>query len=212
MKRVKQAGFTIVELLIVIVVIGILASITVVAYNGITERARNVARLNAAKQAEQIVRLALADVSPVQLRDSLYYDGSWWRACVGKDYEDVHGTPDGDCATFNGFSYAWSTPALTAILEDAAGPLPSMRGFPPVLSDDGDAIYGPYIGSAWVENSINYLVLEYQLEGESQECGLSPLVYKNGGNPSMTPNGDPKYSANGDGTTECVVALVDHAW
>lgn len=36
----KQKGFTIVELLIVIVVIGILAAITIVAYNGIQERAR----------------------------------------------------------------------------------------------------------------------------------------------------------------------------
>ena len=33
-------GFTIVELLIVIVVIGILASIVIVAFNGIQERAR----------------------------------------------------------------------------------------------------------------------------------------------------------------------------
>lgn len=36
----QQTGFTIVELLIVIVVIGILAAITIVAYNGIQERAR----------------------------------------------------------------------------------------------------------------------------------------------------------------------------
>lgn len=34
-------GFTIVELLIVIVVIGILAAITIVSYNGIQQRARN---------------------------------------------------------------------------------------------------------------------------------------------------------------------------
>jgi prepilin-type N-terminal cleavage/methylation domain-containing protein len=35
----KQKGFTIVELLIVIVVIGILAAITIVAYNGVSARA-----------------------------------------------------------------------------------------------------------------------------------------------------------------------------
>ena len=37
----KQSGFTIVELLIVIVVIGILAAITIVAYNGVQNRANN---------------------------------------------------------------------------------------------------------------------------------------------------------------------------
>lgn len=40
----RQRGFTIVELLIVIVVIGILASITVVAYNGIQKRALDTRR------------------------------------------------------------------------------------------------------------------------------------------------------------------------
>ena len=40
----RQSGFTIVELLIVIVVIGILAAISVVAYNGIQQRARDSQR------------------------------------------------------------------------------------------------------------------------------------------------------------------------
>jgi len=38
--KIKQQGFTIVELLIVIVVIGILAAITIVAYNGIQNRGK----------------------------------------------------------------------------------------------------------------------------------------------------------------------------
>ena len=42
----KQSGFTIVELLIVIVVIGILAAITIVAYNGIQTRAENAKTIN----------------------------------------------------------------------------------------------------------------------------------------------------------------------
>lgn len=42
----KQKGFTIVELLIVIVVIGILAAITIVAYNGIQTRAKDATRLS----------------------------------------------------------------------------------------------------------------------------------------------------------------------
>ena len=43
----NQRGFTIVELLIVIVVIGILAAIVIVAYNGIQTRARDTSRDNA---------------------------------------------------------------------------------------------------------------------------------------------------------------------
>lgn len=46
----KQSGFTIVELLIVIVVIGILASIVIVAYNGITNNAKESAAISNAEQ------------------------------------------------------------------------------------------------------------------------------------------------------------------
>ena len=41
--KTNNSGFTIVELLIVIVVIGILAAITIVAFNGIQDRAHNTA-------------------------------------------------------------------------------------------------------------------------------------------------------------------------
>ena len=56
----KQTGFTIVELLIVMVIIGILAAITVVAYNGVQDRARtakmksDVALLTKAAMAARI--------------------------------------------------------------------------------------------------------------------------------------------------------------
>ncbi len=46
----KQKAFTIVELLIVIVVIGILAAISIVAYNGIQNRARDTTNQDMASQ------------------------------------------------------------------------------------------------------------------------------------------------------------------
>lgn len=53
-----KSGFTIVELLIVVVVIAILAAITIVAYNGINERAR---ASGAASYASQIKKRDMAD-------------------------------------------------------------------------------------------------------------------------------------------------------
>lgn len=47
----EKSGFTIVELLIVVVVIAILAAITIVAYNGIQNRAKDSALSSAASQA-----------------------------------------------------------------------------------------------------------------------------------------------------------------
>lgn len=52
-KYKKQHGFTIVELLIVIVVIGILAAITIVAYSGVQERAESTKTI---AQAEAYVK------------------------------------------------------------------------------------------------------------------------------------------------------------
>jgi type II secretion system protein G len=58
-RDLKKSGFTIVELLIVVVVIGILAAIVIVAYNGVQARARDARRL--------------ADIQTVNKALQLYY-------------------------------------------------------------------------------------------------------------------------------------------
>jgi type II secretion system protein G len=57
----KQLGFTIVELLIVIVVIAILAAITIVAYNGIQQRARDSSRTTAINGVMKALEFYKAD-------------------------------------------------------------------------------------------------------------------------------------------------------
>ena len=53
-------GFTIIELLIVIVIIGILVAITAVAYNGVTRQATEAALKSELKQANNEVELIKA--------------------------------------------------------------------------------------------------------------------------------------------------------
>lgn len=87
----QQTGFTIVELLIVIVVIGILAAITIVAFNGIQQRAANTKTISA----------AAAWVKGIQL----YYNDkgqypSVSRACLGTGYPTgFSGTGTTQCRT-----------------------------------------------------------------------------------------------------------------
>lgn len=57
----RERGFTIVELLVVIVVIAILAAISIAAYTGIQQRAEDTARLHAAKELQTVLALYHSD-------------------------------------------------------------------------------------------------------------------------------------------------------
>jgi len=56
-----QKGFTIVELLIVIVVIGILAAIVIVAFNGVQQRARDAERTSEIKTIQKKLEVFKAE-------------------------------------------------------------------------------------------------------------------------------------------------------
>ncbi len=59
--RQRENGFTIVELLIVIVVIGILAAITIIAYNGITSKAYTTRAQTNAEAVQKVAEAYNAD-------------------------------------------------------------------------------------------------------------------------------------------------------
>lgn len=88
LKSRPQPGFTIVELLIVIVVIGILAAITIVAYNGVQARAKNSQILSIT--TSYVKALRLYEVDNNKLPGAGYAGMN--TPCLGTGY------PDGICS------------------------------------------------------------------------------------------------------------------
>jgi prepilin-type N-terminal cleavage/methylation domain-containing protein len=83
----QSNGFTIVELLIVIVVIGVLAAITVVAYNGVQKRASNAQQATAAKGYAKLFK-------QYQTLNGGYPTES---GCLGNNNFDTDSDGDKDC-------------------------------------------------------------------------------------------------------------------
>ncbi len=86
--RKSTSGFTIVELLIVVVVIGILAAIVIVAYNGITTQAKNSQTISAVNTWIKALRLYETENGSLPTHNSCLgktttypggycYDGTW---------------------------------------------------------------------------------------------------------------------------------------
>lgn len=94
----QPQGFTIVELLIVIVVIGILAAIVIVTYSQITQRAQTAQYISAAESWEKVLRtqFTLSGTLPTTSTDPV---------CLGKGASDFPATVGwlaGECIKFSG--------------------------------------------------------------------------------------------------------------
>lgn len=142
MKAIQYAksGFTIVELLIVIVVIGILSTITVVAYNGIVDRANATKALSMARNVSSIVNIfhAANDRWPL---------AQW--SCFGyaSDFPAQDNFPAGSCGIrSNDGGVTWSSiyTTNTTLMDELA---PYMKPFDPklsIVSSSGTPVNGTY--------------------------------------------------------------------
>lgn len=98
----RGRGFTIVELLIVIVVIGILAAITIVAYNGTQQRARAATVVSDLANASQQLKLDQVDTGSFPATIDAANGGSGLKASSGTTYQysvDNSATPQTFCLT-----------------------------------------------------------------------------------------------------------------
>lgn len=92
----RSTGFTLVELLVVIVVIAILAAISIIAYRGIQDRAKNASIESALHSYVNALQLYAASYgkypTPSDVDSMNGNNGGWWAICLGRE-EDYPATP-----------------------------------------------------------------------------------------------------------------------
>jgi prepilin-type N-terminal cleavage/methylation domain-containing protein len=148
----STSGFTIVELLIVIVVIAILATISIVAYNGIQQRARNAQIVSGVKIYEKAI-LSYAAVN------GSYPTISGQMACLGANY------PSSQCWTGPSGNATVNTTLDTA-LADYINSKPVVSTRPLTITSIGDVRQG----AVYRFYSQTNVEIVYYLEGAGRQC------------------------------------------
>lgn len=160
-QKKSEFGFTIVELLIVIVVIGILAAITITAYNGAQVRARDSARISKVKSISKAIELYRVDngtYPPI-------LDGVGWETTCGSQTE------------------SWGHCDRNKILADSLASY--MKIDPTSLSDATQGNYYYHYTSQAVDGYQTYGLMVY-LEGNSGQSdgGYVTNAYEVGQKPT----------------------------
>jgi prepilin-type N-terminal cleavage/methylation domain-containing protein len=126
-KRIASRGFTIVELLIVIVVIAILAAITIVAYNGIQGRAKVAAMQSNLQQAAkklETYKVANSDLYPPDLATAgiTAPDGTTYNYQPSADYRSylMSGTASGMTYRISNLAQNPVEGSITGVLNDGS--------------------------------------------------------------------------------------------
>lgn len=121
----SKSGFTIVELLIVIVVIGILAAITIVAFNGVQQRAKSSQTVQAVTQWARILKMYRAENDGYPAQVSCLGDG-YGRGPTGTDATGGQCRQDSSTAGAVDVN-ATFTAAMAKYIPNGIGPTPAME-------------------------------------------------------------------------------------
>lgn len=214
----KQRGFTIVELLIVIVVIAILASITVVAFNGVQQRANNTARTAQAQKMYKYLRAYVALNGADQFKALLPVGGSPVTYCLGTGYQDVVEGSAVGCYVNTAGQYNSSNTSLDSALQTVGNISVSSPRVTIIIDPMDPPIEQSAPTLTYVSSAPTYLVdgkpnvfgyISYILQGENADCGARPMLVYQGMSGSdflyTASNGakNSSYSSAGGGYTTC---------
>lgn len=165
--RFQSKGFTIVELLIVVVVIAILAAITIVSYRGITKSAYNTQVLGGTKSYYEAI-LAYKAMNGTYPQTQPEVNGQQIAmTCLGQGYKDqqcgqVTGVTVYEDSLFNS--------QMNAFLKSSTGPVANV-----LLPVPGESYVGAVYGiDSTAASSTGYArVIEYALHGQNANCGIA---------------------------------------
>lgn len=145
LKALSSLGFTIVELLIVIVIIGILAAIVIVAYNGITKSAKEASAISELKQWHKLYQIYKAQYGEYPDPDVAGGGPSNDRWCLGT------GFPNGFCVNISGGTWGVAESTGANIMSELA-----KVGTPPRNSSKWVVDYnvGPFLLGSRLETII----------------------------------------------------------
>ena len=203
-----NGGFTIVELLIVIVIIGVLAGIVITTFSGIQARARNTARVTAAQKAQKMLVTYTATSSVDALKAAIQPPTGDVTYCIGNGYVDVvSGSPVG-CAS-GGSAPVVSSATLDTLLKESAGNYAT--GYPQLnigsLQETAPTVtFYSSSSTVTVDGQWVFAVLNYMLEGENKDCGVQGVLASTGPSTFVSGTGA-KNTGYGSGITVCAIYL-----
>ena len=193
MARPAQKGFTIVELLIVIVVIGILAAIVIVAFNGIQDRARATQVTSVVNQYSKALATYVADKGSYPANTT---------GCLGESYaSDQCWSGPGGTQTEN----ATLNNALRPYLNNV-NPLPSTDLYSYVGNQRGGIVFS-YSTARTLDGapagSLPYILIYYL---KADRCSVGKALAKSASINYTTTNANP-YTEYSGGIVQCEIAL-----
>lgn len=168
----NDRGFTIIELLIVVVVIAILAAITLVTYNGITQRAYNSQIVSGVKTYYQVILAYYSENNSYPQTTGEQQGNAIGMSCLGVGYQNQY---CGKVTNTDVYEDPVFNQQLSAYIKGNGTPISNV-----LVPVPGESYIGAVYGIDSVDTQYSPTgygrVIEYALHGQNQSCGI-PEAY-----------------------------------